>query len=537
MGSRQSDERGSSSSSRQNNTASPPSTSRREEATERELDYTELLAYLMRSGQIRLVSSNPDWALGVEDSDDDTTIECCPEADLNPDTEAIDASALKQQMLFRAGMNHNCTIPKERPVTDMLQKRAVGSCLRGNFSRGDLAMVSASYLPNSMRSIAQYNTKAFCGNYSKDGSVFLSACQDQVLRVYDTTKGKFEKFKEIRARDVGWSILDTAFSPDGNYLIYSSWSECIHLCNVHGEFQTHNSMDLEPTDRHFCPFSIQFSSNNKEILAGANDGFLYIYDRELNKRTTRIDAHEDDINSVKFADDSSQILFSGGDDGMCKVWDRRMLSDTACDPVGVMAGHTDGITCVDSKGDGRHLITNSKDQSVKLWDLRVFSPSSAISSCRKAVAGQTWDYRWQQLPRRSKRTNNVKGDTSLMTYRGHGVLYTCIRCHFSPAFTTDQKYIYCGCATGGIIIYDVLTGKIVRKLDGHRECVRDVSWHPFENNIISSSWDGSHGMWEYNRDVNGEWEDDDSDDDSDDSGNDDDIFHRLRRPRRQPQRL
>ena len=33
----------------------------------------------------------------------------------------------------------------------------------------------------------------------------------------------------------------------------------------------------------------------------------------------QIDSHEDDINAVAFADDSSQILFSGGDDGLVKV--------------------------------------------------------------------------------------------------------------------------------------------------------------------------------------------------------------------------
>ena len=33
----------------------------------------------------------------------------------------------------------------------------------------------------------------------------------------------------------------------------------------------------------------------------------------------QIDSHEDDINAVTFADDSSQILFSGGDDGLVKV--------------------------------------------------------------------------------------------------------------------------------------------------------------------------------------------------------------------------
>ena len=36
-------------------------------------------------------------------------------------------------------------------------------------------------------------------------------------------------------------------------------------------------------------------------------------------------------------------------------------------------------------------------------------------------------------------------------------------------------------------VYDVLTGKVVDKLDGHRACVRDASWHPSEHRIISTS--------------------------------------------------
>lgn len=49
---------------------------------------------------------------------------------------------------------------------------------------------------------------------------------DKFLRLYRTHDGDFVQFKTIPARDVGWSILDTAFSPDGNYIVYSSWSEC-----------------------------------------------------------------------------------------------------------------------------------------------------------------------------------------------------------------------------------------------------------------------------------------------------------------------
>lgn len=50
---------------------------------------------------------------------------------------------------------------------------------------------------------------------------------------------------------------------------------------------------------------------------------------------------------------------------------------------------------------------------------------------------------------KSKKT--LPGDISLMTYRGHCVLNTLVRCRFSPAFTTGQRYIYCGCATGSVV--------------------------------------------------------------------------------------
>jgi len=49
-------------------------------------------------------------------------------------------------------------------------------------------------------------------------------------------------------------------------------------------------------------------------------------------------------------------------------------------------------------------------------------------------------------------------------------------------------------------VYDVLTGQLVTKLMGHKQCVRDVSWHPHENIIMSTSWDSSVARWTYKHD-------------------------------------
>ena len=45
----------------------------------------------------------------------------------------------------------------------------------------------------------------------------------------------------------------------------------------------------------------------------------------------------------------------------------------------------------------------------------------------------------------------LEGDSSVMTYRGHSILHTLIRCHFSPRHTTGQRYVYTGCATGAAV--------------------------------------------------------------------------------------
>lgn len=64
----------------------------------------------------------------------------------------------------------------------------------------------------------------------------------------------------------------------------------------------------------------------------------------------RAKGHTDDVNAVAFAErDNSNIFFSGSDDLLCKVWDRRQLSSGRVVPVGVFVGHTEGVAHIDSK--------------------------------------------------------------------------------------------------------------------------------------------------------------------------------------------
>lgn len=81
-------------------------------------------------------------------------------------------------------------------------------------------------------------------------------------------------------------------------------------------------LSCRPESRHFCLFSIKFSPDSREIVAGSSDNSVYIYDIETKKPTLVVNAHTDDVNSVCFADDSPSMFYSASDDGICKVgWD------------------------------------------------------------------------------------------------------------------------------------------------------------------------------------------------------------------------
>lgn len=262
--------------------------------------------------------------------------------------------------------------------------------------------IASHILPRKREQVAMIRAKVFCGTYDRTGDVFLSASQDCQIRVYDTSSGNFRLSKSVFAQDVGWSILDTAISPSGQQFLYTSWSPAIRLCNIPGPAVQHEILNLDTINRNIGIFSVRFSPNGLEVIAGASDHCVYVYDLTSRRQVLRIRAQENDVNAVAFADASSNIIVSGGDEGILKVWDRRQLVDRRPKPVGVFAGHYDGITFIDPRGDNRHLISNSKDQTIKLWDMRSFSRKGSVEESKALTLAGHWDYRWAPVPRKGQ---------------------------------------------------------------------------------------------------------------------------------------
>lgn len=352
------------------------------------------------------------------------------------------------------------------------------------------------------------------------GDRFVTSSRDKALRVFQTSSSHhptaWRKTHSIRAHAVRWTITDFDVSPDGRWLAYASINSLVHLVDLDNPYDLQHVLDFSAG--HYAGvniWSLKWGHDGRELIVGTGantiqaNGLIIAYDVETRRVLESIPAHDADVNSVAFLQTGDcNMLLSAADDAIVKMWDRRNHSRSRrhgnqyqCPhrAAASFVGHRFGLTYVSPKDDGRFFISNGKDQLIKLWDARRSTPDSQLDSARQLHRSVAFDYRIHSCPRFTQLPSDIRDD-AVMSYAGaHETLKTLIRAHFSPMHTTGQRYIYCGSSDGLCVVYDVLTGKVVRTLRGHDGPVRDVSWHPYASFLTTGSFDGRVSLWTTHR--------------------------------------
>lgn len=323
--------------------------------------------------------------------------------------------------------------------------------------------------------------------FSASGQYMVTSTRSGLITVSES-RDDYKNGAIFSAEAVSWCVSDLVTSPDEQFIAYSSLNGVLHICNMSGERRRHEALVLDEgcevglTER--PTFSLQFANGGAELVAGVGNR-LVAYDIERKKTVAQTIAHCDDVNAVALADNSfkSNVIVSGSDDTRIRIWDRRCLH-SARSSVGVLVGHTEGITHVHSKGDGVYVLSNGKDQCAKLWDLRMaISDAEHTRRFRHIPLSGTHDYRWEYYEDAGA-PGAVVGDTSVMTYRGHRVSKTLIRAYISPESTTGGRYVVAGSSDGIVRVWDVLSGYIEETYTTSG-LVRDVCWHPHLPEIVA----------------------------------------------------
>ncbi|KAI0401554.1 WD40-repeat-containing domain protein [Xylaria palmicola] len=417
---------------------------------------------------------------------------------------------------------------RKKQLARRILERELGTGDR-SYRRMNQGAIAQSLIPRTDADmIINYDDNVYSGQFSADGNFFYACVKDFKVRMYDTSNPyNWRHYKTVSFPFGSWTLTDASLSPDNKWLAYTSIQSNVCLAptdpNDTGDPYT-LSLSEHGAQRGsyrgpFGIWSIRFSGDGRELVAGTNSNSIIVYDIESRRVLHHIEGHDDDVNAVCFADKSSpHILYSGSDDTTIKVWDRRSMGDGR--EAGAFVGHIEGLTYMDSKDDGRYLLSNGKDQSMKLWDLKMMYTSAQFRerNPRQHTPFSEFDYRWSKFDDDDWFPH--PDDNSVVTFRGHKVLRTLIRCHFSPPGSTNSRYVYSGSHDGKVYVWNMdatIAGVIdVRKttarersrprayrpyydrrgLPGWSTVVRDASWHPTAPFIAASSlngWDNALG--------------------------------------------
>ncbi|GJM88562.1 hypothetical protein PR202_ga04639 [Eleusine coracana subsp. coracana] len=187
-------------------------------------------------------------------------------------------------------------------TTKLLSGREIDCSGKGMFSSGDRAFVVGRCIPKyGPELLDRMDSHAYVSQFSADGTLFVSGFQGSYIRIYDVDRG-WIVHKDIHARSLRWTISDVSLSPDQRYLVYSSLAPIIHIVNVGSSAREsyanvtdiHDELDFsqhEDVQYSFGIFSVKFSSDGRELVAGSNDDSLYVYDLHANKLSLRLPAH------------------------------------------------------------------------------------------------------------------------------------------------------------------------------------------------------------------------------------------------------
>ncbi len=332
----------------------------------------------------------------------------------------------------------------------------------------------------------------FTPNPERTGNIALVGLADGSVLVWDVDN--WTELRRMRTRLLTHAV---AFSPDGALAAsgHSGSNNNLLLWNVNtgAQIVTYEGHEDGVTE-------VEFSSDGQYLLTGSADATVRLWEVKTGETVQvfgpveEADEADPDIRGVAFSADETQVI-GGTNFGAVFIWDIETGEAARRIAVGDRSARVDDIAL---HPNGRVLAASTFDSIVYMLDVgdgqvirRLVGHAAPVFQSAFAPDGQTLISASQDG---TLRRWHVSGGAQIRALRGYnnnsGVA--------SIAVSSDGRRALSGGsdADPAVLLWDLETGEVIQRLEGHGASVASVAFSPDERRALSGGWDGTVRLWD-----------------------------------------
>ncbi|KAF4384746.1 hypothetical protein F8388_004053 [Cannabis sativa] len=354
--------------------------------------------------------------------------------------------------------------------------------------QGDFPEVIEEYLEHGVMKCIAFNRR---------GTLLAAGCSDGSCIIWDfETRGIA---KELKDKDCSAAITSVCWSKYGHRILVSAADKSLTLWDVvSGEKITRTTLQQTPLQARLHPGS----STPSLCLACPLSSAPMIVDLNTGNTTVLPVSVSDNSNGAapppknKFSDGTppftptaacfnkyGDVVYVGNSKGEILVVDYKSAQVRAMVPTSGGAV----IKNIIFSRNGQYLLTNSNDRTIRIYENLL-----PLKDGLKALDGLSETIEEEDLVEKLKRV----GSNCLTLFREFQDSIT--KMHWkAPCFSGDGEWVIGGSASKGehkIYIWD-RAGHLVKILEGPKEALIDLAWHPVHPIIVSVSLTGLVYIW------------------------------------------
>lgn len=340
--------------------------------------------------------------------------------------------------------------------------------------------------------------------FSADGKVLATGSgavpgQVAAVRLWDTTTGK-----EIRPFAAHPGAATTiAVSADGKLLASCSTTE-----RVVRIWDVASGREVRQLEGHEgCVDEVQFSPDGRLLASATREPAIIIWETATGRRLRTLADHNSLGPHMRFSADG-KTLATAGDQQTAAIWDvssGKMLQTFTQPPngVGAVLAYSGGKVLAFERAES----DNGEDSVIALWDLVGGRMIRRFTGHKEMVSGiaLSWDGRMiaSRGEDRTIRVWEVSTGAERAQFADPGQGSTWTGTQF-VAFSPDgRRLATCGPDDTEIRVWDLVTGKALPPLTGHRGWVGAVEFSADGRTLVSGSQDTSCIAWDMTREPYG----------------------------------